>query len=117
LIDPFVQFRWLYLRIVVKLPNMKASSGAALTYLAVLVIGYAIGFFDGAPPEAPIAVGPLLLFFIIAALLIAKVAAWFFVITKRYSPPDSSGPGDAAFPLMPRPPAGRPPVLSAHNTF
>jgi len=96
---------------------MKASTKRGLTYFVVLVIGYAIGFFDGAPPEAPIAVGPLLLLFSIGALLIAKLAAWLLILMKRNNSPDSSGPGDAPFPLVPRPPDGRPPVLTAHQTF
>ena len=76
---------------------MKASTKRGLTYFVVLVIGYAIGFFDGAPPEAPIAVGPLLLLFSIGALLIAKLAAWLFILMKRNNPPGSSGSGDAPF--------------------
>jgi hypothetical protein len=95
---------------------MKASTKRALTYLAVLVIGYAIGFFDGAPPEAPIAVGPLLLLLLVAVLLFAKIAAWLAFKIRRDND-GSSDSGHGPFPLVPRPPTGRPPVLTARETF
>ena len=95
---------------------MKPSTRRALIYLAVLVIGYAIGFFDGAPPEAPMAVGPLLLLFIIGALLLCKIAAWLALKWKQ-GRNGSSGSGFGPFPCVPRSPTGRPPILTARETF
>ena len=95
---------------------MKASTKRALIYLAALVIGYAIGFFDGAPPEGPVAVGPFLLLFISAALLSAKFAAWLAVKLKQ-GRNGSSGSGFGPFPRVPRSPTGRPPVLSVRENF
>jgi hypothetical protein len=95
---------------------MKASTKRALAYLAVLVIGYAIGFFDGAPPEAPVAVGPLLFLLLITTLLIAKIVAWLALKMKR-GRDGSSDSGHGPFPLVPRPPTGRPPVLTARQNF
>lgn len=95
---------------------MKAPTKRALIYLTVLVIGYAIGFFDGAPPEAPVAVGPLLFLLLVAALLFAKITAWLAFIFKQ-GRNGSSGPGFGPFPLVPRSPTGRPPVLTARETL
>ena len=93
---------------------MKASTKRALIYLSMLVIGYAIGFFDGAPPAVPISVGPLLLALFLAPLIIAKFAGWLIFRFKR-GQSGSSGSGEADFPLVPRPPVGRPPVLTGHE--
>ena len=95
---------------------MKASTKRAVVYLTVLVIGYALGFYDGAPPYGPISIGPSLLFLFFAFVVVAKLGA-LFLSRARWGRSGSGGAGNAPSPRVPRSPIARPPVLRARETL
>lgn len=93
---------------------MNTSVKRALVYLSALVIGYALGIYDGASVNSSIPVAPLLLLLFLTPLLLAKLSGFF--LWNRISWGNSgAGPDDAEYPAVPRPPKGRPPVLSARE--
>ncbi|MGZ8901893.1 MAG: hypothetical protein ACXW3Z_17510 [Limisphaerales bacterium] len=94
---------------------MKASGKRALVYFATLVIGYVLGFYDGANAPAQIAVGPLLLAVVLFPLLLSSLRLRFFLWNRTRWSGGGSGPGDADYPPVPRPPTRRPPVLIARE--
>lgn len=94
----------------VKLPSMNAVTKRALAFGAVLVIGYLLGWYDGAAPRSSVLMGPLLLGIYLIPLLIAKLGALLlFSMRRARSGPDDGG--DAPSTPVPRPPTGRPPFL------
>jgi hypothetical protein len=94
---------------------MRGSVKRAFVCLVFLAIGYALGFYDGAPPYGQIPLGPLLLLLFLTPIFLAKLAALLFSLIKQgWSSP---GSGDAPSPRVPRPPTGKPPALTASQAL
>lgn len=97
---------------------MKPSLKRALVYAAAMLAGYGLGFYDGAIPENSLLLGPVLVGGVFGAVVIGKIGAWFWQQLRRAhgGGSSSSGPNGPGV-REPRPPGGRPPVLSAQQSL